>query len=192
MMDQGQRQLLTPLLQWNDGGESTYIGNVWASAIGQEVKRYTDGFDHKAWGTELIAPFIKAYHTGATQVSEIMPANDKKASGVVWYRSILTSATCASDPLGKPDGWSNAEDVVNVALILADDGAKVNVYSGDSLISSKTGVKGLNSWSVPGLKTGTVKVEVVSNGVSLSTSGGQKVTADAAVCNYNYQVVALK
>jgi len=81
---------------------------------------------------------------------------------------------------------------VNVAIILADAGATMTVYSGNKVISTKTGVKGLNAWSATGLKTGAVKVEVVVGGVTLKASGGKAVTADAAVCNYNYQVVALK
>jgi len=151
-----------------------------------------DGFDHKAWGTELVAPFIKAYHSGATTVAALTPARSAKVSGVIWYRTILTSATCASDPLGKPRGWSNAEDNVSLAVILAAAGAKIYIYSGTKLISARTGVKGLNYWSVGGLKVGTVRAEVVLNGVTMNASGGKQVTADAAICNFNYQVIGFK
>jgi glucan endo-1,3-alpha-glucosidase len=107
----------------------------------------------------------------------------------------LTNATCASDPLGKPSGWNNAEDMVNVAVLLSSDAAdsKINIYSGGSLIGSMFGVTGLNGWSVPGLTLGEVKVEVLSKAGSplLSTSGSMNVAADVAICNYNYQVVGL-
>jgi glucan endo-1,3-alpha-glucosidase len=34
-------------LTWNDGGESSYIGNVWPEAIqGSNVHGYIDNFDH--------------------------------------------------------------------------------------------------------------------------------------------------
>lgn len=185
-------------LTWNDGGESSYIGNVWPDAIqGSPCHSYIDNFDHSGWGNNLIAPFITAYKAGSKNVADIVPSNGKNASGVFWHRTILTTATCASDPLGKPQGWNNAEDVVNVAVLLSSSavGATINVYSGGSKIGSKVGVKGLNAWSVSGLKVGNVKVEVLAKAggnALLSTTGGKNVAADAAVCNYNYDVVALK
>lgn len=181
---------------WNDAGESSYIGNVWPDTIGAACAAYTDNFDHSGWQA-LLTPFISAYKAGAKDVDAVVPLNGAKATGVFWYRSILTTATCASDPLGKPSNWSNAEDVVNVAVLLsaAAAGAKVNVYSGGALIGSRTGVTGLNAWSIPGLKTGALRVEVMpkTGSVSLlSGTGGKNVAADAAICNYNYQVMALK
>ena len=82
---------------------------------------------------------------------------------------------------------------MNVSVILAEAGARVYTYSGNTLLGIKTGVKGLNSWSLPGLKPGVVKVDVIFvGGGSLTASGGKQVTADATLCNFNYQVVALK
>ena len=109
----------------------------------------------------------------------------------------MTTATCASDPIGKPSNWWNAEDVVNVAVLLspAAVGAKISVYSGGAMIGSRRGVKGLNAWSIPGLRTGAVSVEVKSKDGStilVKATGKMNVAADAAVCNYNYQVMALK
>src|SRR4051794_11804192 len=76
-------------LTWNDGGESSYIGNVWPEAIqGSPAHGYIDNFNHSAWGTELVAPFITAYKTGSKSVSDIVPPNGAKASGVFWYRTI--------------------------------------------------------------------------------------------------------
>jgi glucan endo-1,3-alpha-glucosidase len=183
-------------LTWNDGCESSYIGNVWPDAItGSPAHTYIDNFDHSGWG-QLIAPFITAYKAGKSNVADIVPPNGAEAAGVFWHRTILTTATCASDPIGKPGGWNNAEDVVNVAVILsgAAAGSTVNVYSGGSRVGSMIGVKGLNAWSVSGLKVGAVKVEVLpkSGGSTLlSKTGKTNVAADAAVCNYNYQVVGL-
>lgn len=181
-------------LTWNDGGESTYIGNVWPEAItGSPAHAYIDNFNHSGWG-QLITPFITAYKAGKSNVGDIVPLNGAKAAGVFWYRTILTTATCASDSIGKPSGWNNAEDVVNVAIMLSSAGSTVNVYSGGSKIGSMVGVKGLNAWSISGLRVGAVKVEVLpSSGGSalLSKSGTVNVAADAAICNYNYQVVGL-
>jgi glucan endo-1,3-alpha-glucosidase len=181
---------------WNDAGESSYIGNVWPDAIGADCAAYTDNFDHTGWQA-LLTPFISTYKAGAKDVDEVVPLVGAKATGVFWYRSILTTATCASDPLGKPSNWENAEDVVNVAVLLsvAAIGAKINVYSGGALIDSKTGVEGLNAWSIPGLTIGVVRVEVMpmtGSTALISGTGSMDVTADAAICNYNYQVMALK
>ena len=181
---------------WNDAGESSYIGNVWPDTIGANAAAYTDGFDHSGWQA-LITPFISAYKAGAKDAAEVVPLHGADAAGVFWYRSILTSAPCASDPLGKPSNWENAEDVVNVAVLLsaAASGAKINVYSGGAVIGSHIGVTGLNSWSIAGLRTGAVRVEVLPTTGSkplISGTGGKDVAADAAICNYNYQVQALQ
>jgi glucan endo-1,3-alpha-glucosidase len=181
---------------WNDAGESSYIGNVWPETIGAECAAYTDNFDHSGWQA-LITPFISAYKAGAREIGAVVPLNGAKATGVFWYRSILTTATCAGDPLGKPRNWSNAEDVVNVAVLLAEAavGAKITVYSGGMMIGSRAGIEGLNAWSISGLKTGAVKVEVMPKSGStalISGTGSIEVVADAAMCNYNYQVMSLK
>jgi glucan endo-1,3-alpha-glucosidase len=181
---------------WNDGPESHYIGNVWDFAIeGSPSHAYIDGFDHTGY-QNIVKPFISAFKAGKTSVSDVMPLNGQQVVGTFWYRTILTSATCASDALGKPDGWQNAEDVVNVAVILAAGaaGATVNVYSGGTRIGSGAGKAGLNSWEFKGMKTGEVKVEVLAAGsgnTMVSKTGGKQVAADAAVCNYNYFVVGL-
>lgn len=181
---------------WNDGGESSYIANVWEYAITDSpISGYIDGFDHSGW-QNLLTPFISAVKAGASDVSEVVPLNGAKATGAFWYRSILTSATCTSDPLGKPNGWSNAEDVVNVAVLLASEaaGAHINVFSGGEYIGQMIGVKGLNAQNFPGLKAGTVRVEVLTGYAGetlLDGSGSKEVTDDAVLCNFNYQVVGL-
>jgi glucan endo-1,3-alpha-glucosidase len=173
------------------------IGNVWPEAIqGSPAHGYIDNFDHSGWGI-IVGPFIKAYKAGSSNIADIVPSNAAKASGVFWHRTILTTASCPSDPVGKPSGWQNAEDVVNVAILLSADaiGSTINVYSGGSQIGSMIGVIGLNAWSVAGLTVGAVKVEVLPLGGEtplLSTSGTRDVAADAAICNYNYQVVGLQ
>jgi len=180
---------------WNDAGESSYIGNVWPDTIGPECAAYTDNFDHSGWQA-ILTPFIAAYKTGAKAIKDVVPLNGRAVAGVFWYRTILKTTTCSSDPLGKPRNWQIADDVVNVAILLSEAavGAKVNVYSGGVLIGSETGAQGLNSWSIPGLRVGAVRVEVMpktGTGVLLSGTGSMDVTADSAICNYNYQVKKL-
>jgi glucan endo-1,3-alpha-glucosidase len=180
---------------WNDPGESTYIGNIWPSATeGSPSHAYTDGFDHSGWQI-LLKAFLAAYKSGARSASDVVPTDGKNAQGVFWYRPILATASCYGDSLGKPQGWENADDAVNVAILLSGSaiGATVNVYSGDSLLKSFTGAAGLNSWSVLGMRVGAQKVEVVGTdgSVLLSKEGDHAVMADATVCNFNYAVVPL-
>jgi len=183
-------------ISWNDGPESHYIGNVWDYAIeGSPSHAYIDGFDHSGY-QNIITPFVSAFKAGKTSAADVLPLNGQQAVGTFWYRTILTSATCVGDALGKPDGWANAEDVINVAIILAEEatGATINVYSGGAKIGTRTGKTGLNSWAFAGMKTGEVKVEVLKAGSGstlLRKTGGKQVAADAAVCNYNYFVVGL-
>lgn len=183
-------------LTWNDGPESHYIGNVWADAIeGSVAHAYIDGFDHTGW-QNIITPFISAFKARKSNAADLVPLNNAQAVGTFWYRTILTTATCASDSLGKPNGWANAEDLINVAVLLSPSaaGATVNVYSGGSKIGTQTGKTGLNYWAFSGIKTGDVKVEILASGggsTLSSKTGGKQVAADAATCNYNYYVVGL-
>jgi glucan endo-1,3-alpha-glucosidase len=187
------------ILTWNDGGESTYVGDVWPDAVPADspAHAYIDGIDHSAWRI-LLRAFIAAYKSGAREVAQVVPSNSngKDAEGVFWYRPILTTASCASDPLGRPSGAENAEDVLNVAVLLSGPavGAKVHVYSGGARIGSFVGVQGLNAWMVEGLRTGEQKVEVVGTdrSVLLSATGDHAVMGDATVCNFNYVVVGLQ
>jgi glucan endo-1,3-alpha-glucosidase len=183
---------------WNDGGESSYIGNVWDNAIvGSPAHGYIDGFDHSGWQI-LMKAFIAAYKSGGRTAADVVPVsgNGKNAEGVFWYHPILSTASCSADPLGRPAGAENAEDAVQVAVMLAGPavGATVNVYSGGALIGSYKGVKGLNSWSVDGLNVGEQKVEVIGTdgSVLLSAVGQQAVQPDATVCNFNHAVVGLR
>lgn len=184
---------------WNDAGESNYIGNIWPDGIeGSPVHAYVDGFDHSGWQI-LLRAFIAAYKSGGRTAADVVPASsssNKTAEGVFWYRPILASAACASDPLGRPRGAENAEDALLVAVMLAAPavGAAVNVYSGGEQIASHEGVLGLNSWMVYGLRLGEQKVEVVGGDgtVLLSATGDHDVQPDATVCNFNYVVVGLQ
>ncbi|KAF2136390.1 glycoside hydrolase family 71 protein [Aplosporella prunicola CBS 121167] len=181
------------LLTWNDAGEGHYFGNVWNDSISsnQPIVDVTEGFDHTAWQS-IIAPFITAYKAKATTASAITPFGD--FAGSIWYRTLLTTASCSGDSLGKPSGAQNAEDVVNVAVLLpkGTTGTQVKVYSGGSLLKTLDGVAGLNAWSVTGLKTGAVRVELIKGGKVIgAASGGKEVKADASLCNYNYEVVKI-
>jgi glucan endo-1,3-alpha-glucosidase len=190
---------LVEVITWNDGGEGHYIGNVWEEAISTStIGNYTNGFSHAGWQT-LIPPFVSAYKSGATDLSQIS-TSDGKPAGVMWYRELLTTASCSGDSLGQPDGMDSGEDAINYAVILPSSGSyTINVYSNNNKIGSASGTAGLNGGTVTGLVAGSAdsqRVEVVddSNGQSvvISATGTKDVSGEASgICNFNYAVVAM-
>jgi glucan endo-1,3-alpha-glucosidase len=190
---------LVEVISWNDAGESHYVGNFWAEQIaGSSIGTYTRGYDHKGW-LQVLPAFINAYKNNVTAVSTITPPNGKAAVGVMWYRPLLTTASCPHDPLGKPEGWQNAQDAINLAIILSGGGNyTINVYSNNSLIGSFPGTAGLNGRTVTGLRAGSgggQRVEVVNDAdrtTVISATGTKDVLSETmGICNYNYEVVGL-
>jgi glucan endo-1,3-alpha-glucosidase len=102
---------------WNDAGESHYMGNSWPEPIdGSDIGSYTAGYDHTGYW-QILPAFIKAYKAGATTTDTMFPTNGAKAQGTVWHHTLLTSADCSADPIGKPQGANTIEDKVTVSSI---------------------------------------------------------------------------
>lgn len=181
---------------WNDAGESHYIGPVWPEAIsGTDITSYTDGFDHTGW-QQLLTPFMKAFKAGATSVTSVVPTNGKSVQGVFWHSTLLSSATCSGDSIGKVSGLTSlVQDVVETAVMVASGvtGAKMIVTSNGVTIGTYALTTGLNAFEVPGMTAGVVSVKVVdaAGNTLMSGTGSKAVAADASYCNYNPQVVAL-
>ncbi|KAJ5639586.1 uncharacterized protein N7484_007448 [Penicillium longicatenatum] len=179
------------VITWNDAGESHYVGDFWQEQIaGSNIGDYADGFDHKGW-LQIITPFIKAYKAGATSTSQISPPNTSPV-GALWYRTVLTSASCSSSI----SNYRSALDTMNFAVILPSAGYTINVYSNGKMIGTFAGQKGLNYNSVIGLAVGSGQmIEVLdnSNAVVASATGTKSVLAQSsnAICNWNYEVVGL-
>ncbi|KAI0720253.1 glycoside hydrolase [Cerioporus squamosus] len=180
------------IITWNDSGESHYIGNCWPEAIAgaPAIQAYSNGFDHTAWQA-VLAPFITAYKNGKTSITDVTPFG--AFAGAFWYRTLLRSASCSGDSLGKPSGFENAEDLINIAVLLPANtsGVKMNVYSGGNLVSTLPTTAGLNIAAVD-IKTGAQKVELVNSAGQIIGAGSSTVDVAAdtsGVCNFNYQVV---
>lgn len=182
------------VITWNDAGESHYVGNFWPEQIaGTSEGDYANGYDHSGW-QQVIKPFIAAYKNGATSVAQI-ETQSGSPEGAMWYRPLLTSASCASTITN----YQQAEDAVNFAIILpaADSAYTIEVYSNDALIGKFSGVQGLNYKSVPGLQAGggqSIRVLDSSGNVVKTANGTKDVlseSADASMCNWNYEVVGL-
>jgi hypothetical protein len=196
-MPQRMEQILTlqpdfvELLTWNDAGEGHYVGNFFPEQIaGSNIGDYANGFDHTGW-QQLITPFITAYRSGATSVSQIKPPGSAPV-GSMWYRTLMTSASCSSTI----QNYQQGKDVINFAVVLPSAGYTVNVYSNSVRIGSFAGVAGLNYNAVPGLRVGGgQRLEIVdgSGSVVSSAAGTKNVAAQSAnsVCNWNYEVVGL-
>ena len=180
---------LVELITWNDAGESHYIGNFFQDQIaGSTIGDYADGFDHTGW-QKIVTPFIKAYKSGATSGSQILPPGSSPV-GSLWYRTLLTSASCSSSI----QNYQQAQDTVNFAVLLPSSGYTIKVYSNNQLIGSFPGTTGLNYNAVAGLQLGGGQYLQVLNsaGSVVSTVTGTKnVLAQSpnATCNWNYEVV---
>lgn len=149
----------------------------------------TDDWPHFAW-QPLIASFITAYKQGGDPSSMTPPKDGDEVVGAMWYRTILKDADC-----NKPDNWESAVDAVNWAVVV-DSGVtdlSVRVTSGDEVIGQASLVPGLNYASVPGIKTGSQKVEVVrGEDVVMTAASVKDVTATSDDCFFNFQVAPLK
>lgn len=185
------------ILTWNDWSESHYIGEFYEDAtFGSAETGYDTGCNHTAWQS-VLGPFITAYKASATTVSSIVPPEGLSAVGAMWYRPILTTATCDSDSLGKPAGWENALDAVNFAVLLPEGaaGIKINVMSGSTLIGSFDGIAGLNYGTVEGMVAGAQSIQVVggTGTIVAQAASPSDVLAEANdVCNFNYVVVKVE
>lgn len=102
------------LQTWNDAGESHYMGNIWSEAMSRDIiPAYTDGYNHTGYW-EILPSFIQAWKRGDTTTKNMVPTNGATAQGVFWHHTLLTTADCSSDTIGKPAGIENANNVVTV------------------------------------------------------------------------------
>lgn len=139
---------------------------------------------------------ITAIKNGDSEAKSITPVNGAAAEGIFWHHTLLNTASCSNDSLGKPGGIDLIENVVCVAITLSEAAGNttINVWSDGELIGSEPGSVGLNFWSAPNINLGKQYVEVVNsedNSVIISAKGNLSVEADADLCNFNYQVVQL-
>jgi glucan endo-1,3-alpha-glucosidase len=181
------------MLTWNDAGEGHYVGNVWPEQIaGTEIPSYSDGFDHKAW-LQVLTPFMQAYKNGVTDIAQIWPPGNTPV-GAMWYRTLLTSASCSSAIANH----EQAQDAINYAVVLpaGATGFTIDVISNNQVIGSYPAGPGLNYQMVLGLRAGQNQQLVVrdSAGTIVSTATGTKAVqaqSSSDVCNWNYEVVGL-
>lgn len=180
---------LVEVLTWNDAGEGHYIGNFFQDQIaGSTIGDYADGFDHTGW-QQLVTPFIKAYKAGATEISQIAASSPV---GSLWYRTLMTSASCSSSI----QNYQQGQDTVNFAVVLPSSGYTINVYSNSQRIGSFAGTTGLNYNAVPGLQLGNGQmIEILDSAGNTvaSATGTKEVLAQSpnSTCNWNYEVVGL-
>ena len=187
-------------ITWNDCGESHYMGNIWDEQVAGADWMYAYGnsstWTHAAL-QPLVSSFIAAYKAG-TDATTMAPPSGSKGAGAMWYRTILTSATCSNDPLGKPSSASSALDAVNWAVVLParSCGFTATVTSGGNVIQKGIPLEaGLNYASTTPMTTGAQEVQVLdgSGNVVLTAQSAVDVQAEAGdICNYNYQVAPLK
>ncbi|CAK4846894.1 unnamed protein product [Aphanomyces euteiches] len=183
------------VMTWNDAGEGHYFGRVWQWSVDSSpaIQAYVYGYPHDAF-QQVYKPFFIGAKAGAKTLDALSPQNGRKVQGAFWYQPLLNGGDCSADTIGKPGGYQAALDTVNVAATFSSSGAKVTVKSGGSSIGSFTAKKGLNYWSVSGLKVGQVSVSIVdADGATQlsSVTGNVTVANKMSLCNYNYAVYGL-
>ncbi|KAG7284815.1 hypothetical protein NEMBOFW57_009430 [Staphylotrichum longicolle] len=157
------------LLSWNDAGEGHYLGNVWPEAVGREEwEALVDGWGHKGWQA-VLRPWIRALK--------------------VWVDRL---------GLGKPTGWEEVEDAVNVVAVLGSGQAeaRIRVWSGGVVRAEFEGKIGMNVHQVAVEKGEQVVQLVAADGRVIGEGRGSKGITDriediGGICNYNYQVVEI-
>ena len=185
------------VLTWNDGGEGHYLGNLWPEA-GAE-KRVVEGWEHKGW-LGLVGAWVAALKRGGRGARGVVPGQGREWEGVFWYRALVKGVECDVDAvgLGKPDGWEDAEDGVNVVVLLAEgsEGTRVRVVSGGKVVKEFEGSVGMNMWQV-GWGLGEQVVQVLAaDGRVIGEGKGKMAVTDrlddlGGICNFNYQVVEI-
>ncbi|CAG8954081.1 hypothetical protein HYFRA_00009183 [Hymenoscyphus fraxineus] len=183
------------MITWNDAGESHYMGNSWPEPLSTStIGTYTKDYDHTGYW-QILPAFFQAYKRGETTTGGMVPTNGKSVQGTFWHHTLLAAGTCPNDVLSRPNGATTIEDRVSGVILVAagQTGLSVTATSGSKNLGTQALNAGYNSFSFTGMTTGTVNVKVVgSNGASVVQGSGKiAVTNQAAICNYNFQVVGL-
>ena len=128
-----------------------------------------------------------------------MPVGAGKVQGGFWYRPLLKGAECGVDRLGlgKPSGWEDAEDAVNVMVAVGKgvQSVRVRVWSGGRLMAVFLAEEGMNWYQAP-MRKGEQTVEVMIDGNIIAQGVGKIGVTDqvadlGGVCTFNYQVAEL-
>lgn len=162
-------------------------------------------WDHTGW-QPLIQSFITTYKAGGSQAAMLPPSSGGYIAGAIWYRTILTDATCINDDGGvdsqgaeqyyeKPDGFDSAQDVITWAIVMPEgaEDYSVSIFSGGTLLKTVALVTGLNYGSVASLVPGIQTAHVIDSvGSTYMTATGGKCIAVGCpqfIYNMNYQVI---
>jgi len=139
---------------------------------------------------------IKAFKAGTHDLTTLVPTNSSILEGVFYHHTLTAAGTCPNDPLAAISGKENVEDDVSVAVLLAagHTGMTLQVWSGGVQIGGTQNlVTGYNPFTISGMRTGTQVVKVFNSAGTLVAqgTGNIQVVSEAALCNYNFQVVPI-
>ncbi|KAK4120665.1 glycoside hydrolase family 71 protein [Parathielavia appendiculata] len=194
------------LLTWNDAGEGHYFGNVWPESLPDaDMRAVVDGWDHRGWQI-LIGPFVDALKRGTNEgeggggAERVYPLDGKEFAGVFWYRPLLKATKGGVDRLGlgKPKGWEDVEDKVNVVVLLGREsrGWRVRVWSSGRVVGEFEGQPGMNMYQAEAGKGEQMVQVVADDGRVVGEGKGAVGVTDrieqlGGICNFNYQVVEI-
>lgn len=157
------------IVTWNDWTESTYLQPFQTDEVTSGTGRWKGLLNHGPI-LSFLAPFIRAYKTGAME-----PVTQDRA--ILMYRPALKQALCDADTAdvrrqGKRDRWLEAlSDRVYLAVLLARP-AVLNVSVGGKAFRFSVG-SGYSQVSVPAI-AGTVSASMMQNGKTVLSSRNAK------------------
>jgi glucan endo-1,3-alpha-glucosidase len=182
------------LQSWNDAGESHYMGNLWPEPLNERTKALTDSYPHRAYG-EVLKSFVQAWKKGEKSTANMFPTNGKSVQGVFWHHALTIDATCPGDAVNKSSNIMEiAEDAVTGIVLVASgkNGLVAVVNVGGKELGKMDLVPGFNRFKFTGMGTGKVDVQVWEGDLMVVGGyGALEVQRQAAICNYNFQVVGL-
>ena len=180
------------VITWNDGGESHYMGNVWNESYAgtPDILTYANDqqWPHQGW-QPLIASFIQAFKSGKSASQMVPPSSEP--IGALWYRGVLKNS-CS----GPPRNSEAALDTVNYAVVMPAEsaGLTVQISIDGKTLATVAAQPGLNYGAVPGLASGTPRVDILAAGRESplwSAVGENAVNAGNVSCNFNFNVAGL-
>ncbi len=182
------------IITWNDYGESHYIGPLSSTHHDDGNSKWVNDMPHDGW-LDMAAPFIAAYHAGATKVDDFVEEDQL----IYWYRPNPKDLDCdgtdtTTSPAnnasgnyfqGRPDGVNTVEDAVFVISLLTAPGV-VTVTSGGNAPVTYNAPAGAHAHKVP-MGVGQQTFELTRGGESVLSGTSLKDITDTCICGiYNF------
>lgn len=161
-------------ITWNDYLEGTTLGGPYPGQLPSSWAN--NDLDHAAY-RKLAEYYIGWYKTGARPTI----TNDTIA---IAHRLSSKNAVASGDPLPKPEGWEQVEDVLYAAVILKEP-AQIRLHS-DNTSQTFDVASGVHEVSMP-FAEGSQRIVLLRNGQTrLVATSSKPIDNDITIYNFNY------